>query len=211
MRLGYQTFCLLFEKDAFAVPIERPAFAVPIERLSHTSQAILRQVEQEPETYFHIVWSEHVFGGKVDRIAVIQCVDKEVMSTHVIEIADRLRRAEAPAIIQWKWLAGLYTNNVYDTGGKMRAIVFVSTSMGIEASKLVDVFDRIRHLEGVLGASLLLGEADMIVIVEVPDISSLSHLIMHKFRSLPEVAGTRTYIAIEDYEYLGYGGGTDDQ
>lgn len=66
----------------------------------------------------------------------------------------------------------------------------------VPAKHLDGVLERLRGFEGVVEASVVYGETDMIVKVEVPDQATLDELIIRRIQGLPEVEATRTYLVV---------------
>jgi DNA-binding Lrp family transcriptional regulator len=78
------------------------------------------------------------------------------------------------------------------TVGMMRAFVLLTVP-----AKHVDVTLRsLSDLEGVVEASAVYGETDIIAKVEVPGQAELDQLVFHQVQGLPEVEATRTFIVV---------------
>ena len=74
----------------------------------------------------------------------------------------------------------------------MQAYVLIKASAkGIEA-----VLEELRRLDGVVEASVVYGESDVICRVELADQTGLDQLVMRDIHAIPAVESTRTFIVV---------------
>ena len=74
----------------------------------------------------------------------------------------------------------------------MRAFVLLR----VPAKQVDRTLERLRELDGIVEASAVYGEIDIIAKLEVPGQAELDDLIIRRIQDLPEVEATRTFIAI---------------
>ena len=74
------------------------------------------------------------------------------------------------------------------------AYLFVESTQG----KAGAIAQAIRELEGVKGAHLVTGPHDVIVLVEVADMSVLGELALSRIQSIPGVVRTLTNVVVDD-------------
>jgi DNA-binding Lrp family transcriptional regulator len=67
----------------------------------------------------------------------------------------------------------------------------------VPAKKSGEVAKFVRELDGVQEVHAIFGEYDLIVKVEATDVKALGEMVMQHFQGHPEVAGTKTLIAVE--------------
>jgi DNA-binding Lrp family transcriptional regulator len=77
-------------------------------------------------------------------------------------------------------------------GVAMRAFVLLR----VPAKQVDRTLERLRQLEGIVEASAVYGETDIIAKLEVPSQSELDELIIRRIQDLPEVEATRTFIVV---------------
>ena len=66
----------------------------------------------------------------------------------------------------------------------------------VPAKQVDRTLDRLRSLDGIVEASAVYGETDIIAKLEVPDQVRLDDLIIREIQGLPEVEATRTFIVV---------------
>jgi DNA-binding Lrp family transcriptional regulator len=76
-------------------------------------------------------------------------------------------------------------------GKRMRAWVLIK----VPAKQIGGLVDELRSYPGVVEASAIYGETDVIAKVEVPDQDALDELVFHRIQSIEAVESTRTFIA----------------
>jgi DNA-binding Lrp family transcriptional regulator len=82
-------------------------------------------------------------------------------------------------------------------GGAVQAYVLVKAS-----AKQVDaVLEAMRSIEGIVEASTVYGETDVICRVQVPDQPQLDRLVMRDLHAIPAVESTRTFIVVHDMHW----------
>jgi DNA-binding Lrp family transcriptional regulator len=66
----------------------------------------------------------------------------------------------------------------------------------VPGTGVAEVMDILREMEGVVEASTVYGESDVIVRVEVPSQDALDSLVMNDIHGIPSVESTRTYLVV---------------
>jgi len=61
---------------------------------------------------------------------------------------------------------------------------------------VAEVMDLLQGMEGVVEASTVYGESDIIVRVQVPSQDALDSLVMSEIHGIPAVESTRTYVVV---------------
>ena len=74
----------------------------------------------------------------------------------------------------------------------MQAYVLVRAS----AKSIESVLEELRKLDGVVEASVVYGESDVICRIDVPDQPKLDQLVMRDLHAIPAVESTRTFIVV---------------
>jgi DNA-binding Lrp family transcriptional regulator len=82
-------------------------------------------------------------------------------------------------------------------GGAMQAYVLVKAS----AKQIETVLEAIGRLEGIVEASVVYGESDLICRVEVAEQAELDRLVMRELHAIPSVESTRTFIVVGDMHW----------
>ena len=77
-------------------------------------------------------------------------------------------------------------------GGGVQAYVLVKAS----AKSIEVVLEELRKLDGVVEASVVYGESDVICRIEVADQAQLDQLVMRDIHAIPAVESTRTFIVV---------------
>jgi DNA-binding Lrp family transcriptional regulator len=67
--------------------------------------------------------------------------------------------------------------------------------MKVPAKQIGGLVDELRSYPGVVEASAIYGETDVIAKIEVPDQDALDELVLHRIQSIEAVESTRTFIA----------------
>ena len=65
----------------------------------------------------------------------------------------------------------------------------------VPAKQIGGLVDELRSYPGVVEASAIYGETDVIAKVEVPDQDALDELVLHRIQGIEAVESTRTFIA----------------
>ena len=76
-------------------------------------------------------------------------------------------------------------------GKRMKAWVLIK----VPAKQIGGLVDELRTYPGVVEASAIYGETDVIAKVEVPDLDALDELVLRRIQSIEAVESTRTFIA----------------
>lgn len=63
------------------------------------------------------------------------------------------------------------------------------------------VIEKLRQFSGVVEASAVYGEVDIVAKVQVPDNQALDHVVMDQIQEIPEVNSTLTLIGIESLSW----------
>ena len=66
----------------------------------------------------------------------------------------------------------------------------------VPAKQIGGLVDELRSYPGVVEASAIYGETDVIAKVEVPDQDSLDELVLERIQSIAAVESTRTFIGV---------------
>ena len=74
----------------------------------------------------------------------------------------------------------------------MRAWVLIK----VPAKQIGGLVDELRSFSGIVEATAVYGETDVIAKVEVPDQPALDDLVMQRIQTMPNVESTRTFIAV---------------
>jgi DNA-binding Lrp family transcriptional regulator len=74
----------------------------------------------------------------------------------------------------------------------VQAYVLIKAS----AKSIEAVLDQLRRLAGVVEASVVYGESDVICRIEVGDQAELDQLVMRDVHAIPAVESTRTFIVV---------------
>jgi hypothetical protein len=77
-------------------------------------------------------------------------------------------------------------------GGQVQAYVLVRASL----KRIEDVLEALREHAGVVEASVVYGESDVICRIEVADQAQLDQLVMRDIHAIPAVESTRTFIVV---------------
>ncbi|MBM4418200.1 MAG: Lrp/AsnC family transcriptional regulator [Chloroflexi bacterium] len=85
----------------------------------------------------------------------------------------------------------------YSQGSAMQAYVLIKAS----AKQVERVIEALRPIGGVVEASTVYGETDVICRVEVPDQAALDRLVMHDLHAIDAVQSTRTFIVVSDLHW----------
>ena len=80
----------------------------------------------------------------------------------------------------------------------MRAWVLIK----VPAKQIGGLVEELRSYPGVMEASGIYGETDVIAKVEVPDQNALDDLVIHRIQSIDAVESTRTFIAVGGMHWL---------
>ncbi|MBI3972642.1 MAG: Lrp/AsnC ligand binding domain-containing protein [Chloroflexi bacterium] len=99
------------------------------------------------------------------------------------------RRPAAPR--QWPSPAARQSSSDHKEAG-MKAWVLIK----VPAKQIGGLVDELRSYPGVVEASAIYGETDVIAKVEVPDQDALDDLVLHRIQSIEAVESTRTFIAV---------------
>lgn len=80
---------------------------------------------------------------------------------------------------------------------KVQAYVLVRASL----KRIEDVIEALRQHPGVVEASVVYGESDVICRIEVADQAELDQLVMRDMHSIPAVESTRTFIVVSSMHW----------
>ena len=84
-----------------------------------------------------------------------------------------------------------------ERGGAVQAYVLVKSA----AKQIESVLEAMRAIDGIVEASTVYGETDVICRVEVDDQSQLDRLVMRDLHAIPSVESTRTFIVVQDMHW----------
>jgi DNA-binding Lrp family transcriptional regulator len=133
-----------------------------------------------------------VYGESADVLARLQAHHE----SDVHAVLDRLFNAEIVAGIPQvhRYVAvhrGPAGAGERSQGKRMKAWVL----MKVPAKQIGGLVDELRSYPGVVEASAIYGETDVIAKIEVPDQDALDELVLHRIQSIEAVESTRTFIA----------------
>jgi DNA-binding Lrp family transcriptional regulator len=83
-----------------------------------------------------------------------------------------------------------------DTGRTTRTTMKAWILIKVPAKQIGGLVDELRSYPGVVEASAIYGETDVIAKVEVPDQDSLDELVLERIQSIAAVESTRTFIGV---------------
>lgn len=133
-----------------------------------------------------------VYGESSDVVAEIEASRDEEVFRVLHELFDRGLLLGPPRIRHTQARASAGRDRC--TAGKVNMLAYVL--LKVPAKHLDGVLGHLRTFEGVREASVIYGETDLIVKVEVPDQDALDALIIRRIQDLPQVEATRTFIAV---------------
>ena len=133
-----------------------------------------------------------VYGESADVIAEVEASGDEDVFRVLHELFDRGLLLGPPHIRHTR--ARQADGRDQSSNGRAKMLAYVL--LKVPAKHLDGVLERLRAFDGVSEASVIYGETDMIVKVEVPNQDALDELIVRRIQDLHEVEATRTFIAV---------------
>lgn len=201
----YKSSADLSNHSLFYIFLQRHPLLVTRRALHLSAIEVFKELHEESDGIFVVRQAASVFGGELNCVAVCECVDEVDLSLQLTELTARLRRHETTLTLHWqqarKDMHYVATERKGDAG--MKAIIVMSAMSDMPAQRLGDLFEKAKGLENVQAASVVYGDAEIILTIEAKDPVELSEVVVDKLRVLPGVTGTRTYIVVEGYDYPG--------
>lgn len=142
-----------------------------------------------------VVEAAGVYGQRIDLIVRLEAARDEDVLEGLHPAFDRGVLTGLPKILKTRPTdspAGRPSRRASSKGGGMLAFVLLT----VPAKHVDRTLGRLRELDGVLEASAVYGETDIIAKLDVADQPRLDELIVRQIQGLPEVEATRTFIVI---------------
>jgi DNA-binding Lrp family transcriptional regulator len=145
----------------------------------------------------HVIEAAAVYGETADFVARLRAPHE----SDVHAVLDRLFEARVVAGLPQVLRFGpdtTWTRHPRAAGGcqegraGMRAWVLIK----VPAKQIGGLVDQLRSYPGIVEASAIYGETDVIAKVEVPDQESLDELVLQRIQSIEAVESTRTFIGV---------------
>jgi DNA-binding Lrp family transcriptional regulator len=133
-----------------------------------------------------------IYGETADVVAEVEASRDEDAMQVLHRLFDRGLLLGPPHLLH----ARTDSAAVRRSDGDGKAIMLAYVLMKVPAKHLDGVLERLRGFEGVVEASVIYGETDLIARLEVPDQAALDDLIIRQIQDLPEVEATRTFIGV---------------
>jgi DNA-binding Lrp family transcriptional regulator len=156
-------------------------FAVPARRWEETLE-LLRGFE-------NVLEASVVYGESEDVIAKLSAPDDGDIFAVLGAALRQASVAGQPTILK---IARHAIDRAAAGGGGVQAYVLVKAS----AKSIEVVLEELRRLDGVVEASVVYGESDVICRIDVPDQDRLDRLVMRDIHAIPAVESTRTFIVV---------------
>lgn len=163
-------------------------FAVPARRLEH-ALAMLRGFER-------VLEASVVYGESEDMVLKLSAPEDGDIYAVLGAALRETAIAGQPTI--FKIERRPIERASVGTGGRVvQAYVLVKAS----AKQIDAVLEAIGRLDGVVEASVVYGESDLICRLEVPEQAALDRLVMRELHAIPAVESTRTFIVVGDMHW----------
>jgi len=169
--------------------------------LHELAKEVLIEVERDSSDMFGLHQASTVYGGDTNYIARCSCADDTDLAECVNQISIKLRQRGATTSMRWHQVASYYSEEERWNGG-MQAIVVLSLSDQQPPEQITSLFDTIKGMPEVLNASIVFGDADLIITVEAANEQEFSDLVVSKLRTLEGITSSRTYIVAYGYGYM---------
>jgi DNA-binding Lrp family transcriptional regulator len=132
-----------------------------------------------------------VYGVSEDLVVRIEAARDEDVLEALHGAFDRGVLTGLPTVLRTR--GGLRSRGTALKGG---AAMLAFVLMRVPAKRVDETLTRLTELEGIVEASAVYGETDIIAKIEVATQAQLDDLIIGKIQGLPEVEATRTYIVV---------------
>ena len=149
----------------------------------------------------NVIEASAVYGETADVVAHLRAPHESdvygvldaLFEASIISGLPQVLRHAAESV--WRDPAGA---NAEREGEVVRAWVLIK----VPAKQLDGLVEELRKFPGIVEASAIYGETDVIAKIEVPDSAALDELVVHKIQGIEVVESTRTFIAIGGLHWI---------
>jgi DNA-binding Lrp family transcriptional regulator len=141
----------------------------------------------------HVAEAAAVYGETANVVARVRAPHESDLHAVLDRLLAQRIIAGLPEIYRFSAAAYWVRGGASPDGGKtMRAWVLIK----VPAKQIGGLVDELRSYPGIVEASAIYGETDVIAKVEVPDQDALDELVLQRIQSIDAVDSTRTFIAV---------------
>ena len=136
-----------------------------------------------------------VYGERVDLVVRLEAAREAEVFEALHPAFDRGLLSGHSEILKTRKAPGPMSSTAAKTSSNadgMRAFVLLR----VPAKEIDRTLERLQRLDGVVEASVVYGETDIIAKLEVPNQPVLDELVIRQIQGLPEVEATRTFIVV---------------
>ncbi|MGH2370525.1 MAG: Lrp/AsnC family transcriptional regulator, partial [Chloroflexota bacterium] len=142
----------------------------------------------------HVMEAAAVYGESVDIVAGLRAPHE----SDVHNVLDRLFEAGivtgAPQVLRYS--ASATWKRPRPAASQERCAMRAWVLIKVPAKQIGGLVEELRSYPGIVEASAIYGETDVIAKVEVPDQDALDELVVQRIQSIAAVESTRTFIAV---------------
>lgn len=189
------------ERTLFCLFLERTDVAPAKQATFPSANNILRKYQEDSDELFRVKMAAPVYGGDLNYIAICICLDEVDFSQYIMPLQGELKQANIPVNLRWKRIDKFHFNgNQKDNA--MRAVIVVTATDNPSTEEFNETYEKIKSMDGVVGACLVYGDAEMILVVQADDEQQFADIVVNGIRNQTGITGTRTYIMVKGHELL---------
>ena len=136
-----------------------------------------------------------IYGARADLLVRLEAARNEDVYEALYPAFEHGALVGVQEILRVRSVAGASRRCAERSNGR-RESMLAFVLIRVPAKQVDRTLDRLRTLGGIVEASAVYGETDIIAKLDVPDQSMLDELIIRQIQGLPEVEATRTFIVV---------------
>jgi DNA-binding transcriptional MerR regulator len=140
-----------------------------------------------------------LYGADIDALACLEVAAESEVYEALSRLLSRGRVVAAPAVLHVaRWAAREAAGHQRGEGPPgMQAYLLIK----LPAKHIEDALGELQEMPGIVEASIIYGETDIIAKAEVPGQAELDELVFRRLHAMPAVESTRTFIVVGDLHW----------